>query len=140
MIMQVDDATWKRLTKRLAILEELAEIQAENTANIIRAIQLICKRLPRPAGSSDPFDMILVGPADKPAVLPPGLAEELNSPVWKWAVGKLSQEEADELHSRLQLIHVLRKMRSDREARKVSGRVSCVKSPGGGAPGASLPL
>lgn len=137
--MQVDEAVWKRLTKRLAILEEQAEVEAENTANIIRAVRLLAKLQTRPAGSTDPMAVLMMGPANRPTVLPPGLSEELNCPVHRWAVENLSHEEREIFNLRARLLWELREMRAEREARKKVMSDSCVKkSPGGGAPGATL--
>ena len=137
--MQIDDSTWKRVTKRIDLLERQNENQSELIGGLIRAIKMLSNRLPRASNSSDPFDQCMMGPDQKPFVLPPGLAEELDSPVHKWAIGKLAQDEADDFHTRTRLIWQMREMRSVREARK--GPVSCVrKTPGGGSPGANMSL
>jgi hypothetical protein len=136
MIMK-DEAGYKRTLKRVDLLEQIVEQQAENISSLIRAIKLISARLPRAAGSCDPFDVTMMDRlTGKPYVLPPGLAEELSNPVHKWAIEKLSQEEAEIFHERTRLFWRMREMRSQREARK-GVSVSCVKSAGGGAPAAT---
>lgn len=128
-----DEAGYKRTLKRVDTLEQIVEQQAENISSLIRAIKLISARLPRAAGSCDPFDLTMMDPHEKPYVLPPGLAEELSNPVHKWAINQLTQEEADIFQARTRLFWQLREMRSHREAAKKKPSVSCVKSSPGGA-------
>lgn len=130
--MQIDDQFLKRITKRIGLLEELAEVQSENIASLIRAIAIISKRLAPSALASDPFDVVMVGPACKPLILPPGLAEELDSPTRKYAISLLSDEEKIEFERRARIMHELRQMRAARDARKlpsVSPRVGGASSP-----------
>ncbi len=135
--MHIDTETFKRLTSRIALMEEQSEVNCEIIAALIRCCKALAARIQRPAGSPDPFELIMMDPIHhKPYVLPPGLAEELDNPIHKWAIGKLPQEEADEFHRRTRIMWRMREMREERESRN---RVSCVskKSPGGGAPGAT---
>ncbi len=129
--MQIDEQVWKRVTKRLLLLEELSEFQNENIASLIRAVVIISKRLGSSALSSDPVDVCMVGPNCKPIVLPPGLAEELDSPTYKYAISLLNEAEQKEFHRRVRVAYELRQMRLDREARKrgATSFVSGVKTP-----------
>ena len=131
----MDEAAWKRITKRLGIQEELNEVLLEETACLFRAVKILSKKTESSIGA-DPMCAAMTLPGMGPVVLPPGLSEELGNGVHKFAVDQLNDLDLAEYNRRTQLIFVARQMRMEREARRARAKLG-VKAPPGGAGGAT---
>ena len=126
------DEQAKRVTKRLGVTEELLEVQNEQICGIFRAIQILAKR--NSNFGADAMAAFLVGPEFQPIVLPDGIGEV--DGVHAVALGQLTEEQHAERMRKTQLFSQVRKMRDEREARRLRGLGVVKKSLGGGAPGA----
>lgn len=133
--MQVDQAAWKRLTTRTALLEDAVEILLDQNAGLIGAVQIIAKRLGHGFGA-DPMCAALCGPAMRPRIMDGTQIESLPEGLpgfYQLALDVMPDAAKAEYDRQSKTFSELRKLRREREMRRLG--VSVKTSPGGGALG-----
>jgi hypothetical protein len=115
--MQIDQATWKRVTKRIALLEDALE----NLNDWNQGLYLCLKMLARRNGSAcgtDPMCVLMCGPGSRPRVIPDGISSEEIPGFYKLAEKMLTGDAALEFARRQNVLSELRQMREERLARQ----------------------
>lgn len=125
--MYIDDATWKRVTKRLALVEQALENVNDWNVGVYEALRTLARRHGATCGA-DPMCQLMLGPGSKPRVLPVGIGEPPG--VYKIALQMLTPEEVAELFRRQGVLLELRLMLEERLAKK--GKQSPKSPPSGG--------
>lgn len=81
------------LTKRMAAMEIALEASEYRAALLYKALKTLCRR----KDAEDCYSKMMVGPEDKPIILPLGLDEEEAGGVWKMASARQSEEDQKEV-------------------------------------------
>lgn len=130
--MHIDDATWKRITKRLALLEDTIESLNDWNQGVYACLRMLARRNGSACGS-DPMCVLMLAPGSRPRVLPDGIAGDDIPGFYALALKMLPAEAAAEFTRRQTILWELRQMREERLARK--GKLSPppkTPPPGGG--------
>lgn len=113
--MHIDTATWKRVTKRLALVEQALENINDWNIGVYDALRTLARRHGAVCGA-DPMCQLMLGPGSKPRVLPAGIEDTPG--FYKIALGLLTPEEVAELLRRQGVLFELRLMLEERLAKK----------------------
>lgn len=115
--MHIDDATWKRMTKRLSLLEEAIENQNDWNQGVYDCLRMLARRNGSTCGA-DPMGVLLLGPGSRPRLLPDGIPNEDIPGFYNLAIKMLTVEAAAEYARRQSILWELRQMREERLALK----------------------
>lgn len=129
--MHIDQATWKRITKRLSLLEDAIENQNDWNQGVYACLRMTSWRNGSSCGT-DPMSVLMLGPGSRPRVLPDGIPNEDIPGFYKMALGLLTGEEALEFARRQSILWELRQMREERLALKAKLSPPPKSPPSGG--------
>ncbi len=115
--MQIDQAAWKRLTKRVGMLEDIIENMSDWNAGLYACLRILCKRHGSAVGA-DAMCALMCGPGCRPRVLPDGIPAEDIPGYYQVALSTLVAEAKEEFNRRQSVHQDVRKMREERLARK----------------------
>lgn len=115
--MHIDDTTWKRMTKRIALLEDAVENQNDWNQGVYTCLRMLARRNGSTCGT-DPMSVLMLAPGSRPRVLPDGIPHEDIPGFYNLAVQLLTVEAAAEYARRQAVLFELRQMREERLARK----------------------
>ncbi len=115
--MNIDPAVWKRVTKRLALLEDAVENINDWNQGVYSCMRKLARRNGSTCGA-DPMCVLLLGPESRPRMLPDGIAGDDIPGFYALAVKMLAAEAAAEFTRRQTILSELRQMREERLAGK----------------------
>lgn len=126
--MHIDTAVWKRVTKRLALVEQALENINDWNLGVYDALRTLSRRHGAACGA-DPMCQLMLGPESRPRVLPAGVDDTPG--FYRLAMKMLSDEEAAEFFRLQAVLFELRQMREERMAKKSKHSPKSPPSDGG---------
>jgi hypothetical protein len=125
------EETLTDLTKRMAATEVALEASEYRAACLYKALKTLCRR----KDAEDCWSTMMVGPEDKPIILPLGFSEEEAGGVWKVASERQSEEEQKEvtyIHRKiLSIIQLVFSRKARRLAKEKANKEKSQPSVGG---------
>lgn len=115
--MQIDTATWKRVTKRIALLEDAIENLNDWNQGLYLCLKMMARRNGSACGT-DPMSVLMCGPGSRPRVIPDGIPSEDIPGFYKMAEKLLTDDAALEFTRRQGVLSELRQMREERLSRQ----------------------
>jgi hypothetical protein len=132
--MNIDPAIWKRVTKRIALIEDAIENMNDWHQGVYACLRMLARRNGSTCGT-DPMSVLMLGPGSRPRVLPDGIPSEDIPGFYNLAVKMLPGETAAEYVRRQSILWELRQMREERLARQAKISPPPNNPPGGGMGG-----
>lgn len=133
--MQIDQAVWKRVTKRIAILEDAIDNLNDWNLGVYLCLKMVARRNGSACGT-DPMSVLMCGPGSRPRIIPDGIPPEEIPGFYTMALRMLGSEAALEFARRQNVLSVLREMREERLARQAKlSPPPGSRGPGGGMGG-----
>lgn len=132
--MHIDQATWKKITKRLSLLEDAIENINDWNQGVYACLRMTARRNGSSCGA-DPMCVLMLGPGSRPRVLPRGIPNEDIPGFYDLAVKMLDGETLAEFNRRQSILWELRQMKEERLALKAKLSPPPKSPPGGGMSG-----
>jgi hypothetical protein len=129
--MHIDQAIWKKITKRLSLLEDAIENQNDWNQGVYACLRMTSWRNGSTCGT-DPMSVLLLGPGSRPRVLPDGIPVGDIPGFYHLAVKMLTVEAAAEYARCQSILSELRQMHEERMALKAKLSPPPKSPPSGG--------